>query len=193
MRARAVIFGGVIVLVVAAIVGVATLLGGSSDSGDSTNGQPPANPAFDSAPAPIKALHGDRNRLLGGGVPAFEKQLASLKGHPVVVNKWASWCGPCRGEFPILQKAAVQEAKNVAFVGVDSSDNEGDALRFMKTTPLPYPSFKDPDLHVARVFHGIGAFPTTVFYTADGKLNYIHQGSYQTLGDLLKDIKRYTS
>jgi thiol-disulfide isomerase/thioredoxin len=193
MRARAAIFVGAIVLIVAAIVGLATALSGGKDNGDSSNGQPPANPAFDSAPAPIKALHADRAKLLGGGVPAFEKQLTALKGHPVVVNKWASWCGPCRAEFPVMQKAAVQEAKNVAFVGVDSSDNDDDALKFMSKFPLPYPSFKDPDLHVAKVFHGIAAYPTTAFYSADGKLAYTHQGPYRSVGELVRDIKRYTS
>jgi cytochrome c biogenesis protein CcmG/thiol:disulfide interchange protein DsbE len=193
MRAKAAIFGGAVVLVVAAIVGLATVLSSGTDNSSSKGGQPPANPAFDAAPAPIKALHADRSRLLGGGVPAFEKQLTALKGHPVVVNKWASWCGPCRAEFPVFQKAAVQEAKRVAFVGVDSSDNDGDALTFLKKLPLPYPSFKDPDLHVAKTFHGIAAYPTTAFYSADGKLQYTHQGPYLSVGDLLRDIDRYAS
>ena len=193
MRARAAIFVGAIVLVVAGIVVLATVLGGGSDNGDSSGGRPPANPAFDTAPAPIKALHENRAELLGGGVPAFQKQLAALKGHPVVVNKWASWCGPCRGEFPFFQKVAVQKARTTAFVGVDSSDNDGDALKFMSKFPLPYPSFKDPDLHVAKVFHGVAAFPTTAFYTADGKLSYVHQGAYLHYEDLVRDIDRYTS
>jgi cytochrome c biogenesis protein CcmG/thiol:disulfide interchange protein DsbE len=193
MRARVAIFIGAIVLVVAVIVGLAVALGGSSEKGDSKGGIPPANPAFDSAPAPIRSLHADRSRLLGGGAPAFEKRVASLEGHPVVVNKWASWCGPCRGEFPVFQKAAVQEAKNIGFIGVDSTDNDADALKFLGNFPLPYPSYRDPDLKVAKTFNGIAAFPTTAFYDAKGKLQYTHQGPYKTVDDLLRDVRRYTS
>jgi thiol-disulfide isomerase/thioredoxin len=192
MRARALIFAGAVVLVVAGIVALATALGGSSGAGDSKGGQPPANPAFDSAPAPIRELHADRSRLLDGGAAGFERRLAGLKGHAVVVNKWASWCGPCRGEFPLFQQAAVQEAKRVAFIGVDSTDNDGDALKFLSKFPLPYPSYRDPDLKVAKVFNGVAAFPTTAFYDASGKLAYVHQGRYRHLEDLLRDIDRYT-
>jgi cytochrome c biogenesis protein CcmG/thiol:disulfide interchange protein DsbE len=192
MRVRALIFAGAVVLVVAGIVALAVVLGGGSETGDSKAGQPSANPAFESAPPAIRDLHAERSELLDGGASGFEKRIATLKGHPVVVNKWASWCGPCRGEFPVFQKAAVQEAKRVAFVGVDSTDNDGDALKFLSKFPLPYPSYRDPDLKVAKVFNGIAAFPTTAFYDANGKLQYTHQGPYRSVDDLVRDIDRYT-
>ena len=130
--------------------------------------------------------------LLGTPVPLPRRQLRALRGYPVVVNKWASWCGPCRAEFPVFQKASIQEAKRIAFLGVDSSDNDGDAGTFLSDFPLSYPSYRDPDLKVARVFHGVGAFPTTVFYDKNGKLAYTHQGPYQSVGDLVRDVRRYT-
>jgi thiol-disulfide isomerase/thioredoxin len=188
MRARAA------VLAVAALValgGIVLLTGGS----DSPDAQAPedaaAERAFRGAPAPLRGLYEQRNQLLDGGAEAFEKRIAELRGYPIVVNKWASWCGPCRAEFPVFQKAALQEARRIAFLGVDSSDNDDQARAFLSDFPLPYPSYKDPDLKVARVFNGVGAFPTTVFYDKRGKLAYVHQGPYDTVDELLSDARRY--
>jgi cytochrome c biogenesis protein CcmG/thiol:disulfide interchange protein DsbE len=108
------------------------------------------------------------------------------------VNKWASWCGPCRAEFPVFQKASKQAAKTTAFVGVDSTDNVDDANKFLGDFPLTYPSYKDPDLKVAREFNGVGAFPTTAFYDKRGKVAYVHQGPYHSPEELLRDVRRYT-
>ena len=152
-----------------------------------------ATRAYADAPAPLRSLFDDRNELLDGGPEAFERRIASLRGYPVVVNKWASWCGPCRAEFPVFQKAAIQEAERVAFIGVNSSDNDGDAKSFLGQFPLTFPSYRDPDLKVAKVFNGVGAFPTTAFYDRQGKVAYVHQGPYDSVEDLLGDMRKYTN
>jgi thiol-disulfide isomerase/thioredoxin len=189
MRSRA-LFLAVVALV--AVVGVVLLVGGSDSPKETAKEDPAAKRAFTAAPAPIRGLYGQRNQLLPGGTDAFKRRIAELRGYPVVVNKWASWCGPCRAEFPIFQKAAVQEAKRIAFVGVDSTDNDDDARTFLADFPLSYPSYVDPDLKVARVFNGVGAFPTTAFYDKQGKVAYIHQGPYKSVDDLVRDVRRYT-
>ena len=143
------------------------------------------------APAPLASLHRQANELLGGGAEAFEQRLTELKGYPVVVNKWASWCPPCRGEFPFFQRQALQRGKSVAFLGVDSNDNDADARKFLRVFPVSYPSYKDPDLAVAAVFKGVQAFPTTAFYDPKGKLAFVHQGGYASEKKLAEDIERY--
>jgi cytochrome c biogenesis protein CcmG/thiol:disulfide interchange protein DsbE len=143
------------------------------------------------APAPLAKLHAQGSRLLGGGPAAFKDRLAALKGHPVVVNKWASWCGPCRAEFPDFQKASVKYGKRVAFLGVDGNDNHGDATKFLKQYPIPYPSYEDPSGTIAQVLNATVAFPTTVFYDRDGKVAYLHQGQYLSGAKLEQDIERY--
>ena len=128
--------------------------------------------------------------LVDGGRPAFEAFVAKQRGKPVVVNKWASWCGPCRAEFPYFEHQA-RKRKGIVFVGVNSNDNDGDAADFLADNPVPYKSFRDPKLEVAAAFNGVQAFPTTAFYDSKGELAYTHPGGYQSEDQLAEDIDRY--
>src|SRR5690348_11195926 len=92
--------------------------------------------AFKGSPAPLAGLHTQANQLLGGGTPAFRARLAALHGHPVIVNLWASWCGPCRYEFPAYQKVAVDFGRRIAFLGVDEKDHNGPAGSFLEQFPV---------------------------------------------------------
>lgn len=175
-------------LALRALLALPILVGCGSDQPESR----PADPAkLEGAPAPLARLHAQANELLDGGADAFRRRLADLEGYPVVVNKWASWCPPCRAEFPYFQKLAVERAKTVAFIGVDSNDNDDDARRFLDEFPVPYPSYRDPSLKVAQVFKGGIAFPTTAFYDSEGKLAYVKQGGYLKEEDLVADVDRY--
>jgi cytochrome c biogenesis protein CcmG/thiol:disulfide interchange protein DsbE len=129
--------------------------------------------------------------LVEGGVPAFKAELEELRGRPVVVNKWASWCGPCRAEFPHLRRQALKRHGEVAFLGVNSNDNDGDAREFLAENPLPFRSFKDPELEIAAEIEAPQAFPATAFYRRDGRLEYVKQGYYATERQLAEDIERY--
>jgi cytochrome c biogenesis protein CcmG/thiol:disulfide interchange protein DsbE len=128
--------------------------------------------------------------LLDGGKTAFDAFIHKQRGTPVVVNKWASWCGPCRVEFPLLRKVAGHD-KDVVFIGVNSNDNDGNARRFLSQEPVPYKHFKDPKLEIAAEFHGVQAFPTTAFYDRKGELAFVHVGPYRSETDLTADIDRY--
>lgn len=143
------------------------------------------------SPPALASLHAQSGQLLGGGADAFKARLASLKGHPVVVNKWASWCGPCRTEFPYFQRLSAENGRRVGFLGVDSNDVDDAAKRFLKQYPVSYPSYSDASLDISRIFNATVAFPTTAFFDKQGKLAYLHQGVYQSEPDLRRDIKRY--
>jgi thiol-disulfide isomerase/thioredoxin len=143
------------------------------------------------APPALAALHAQANQLLDGGPDAFKARLKKLRGHPVVVNKWASWCGPCRAEFPHFQRQALKHGKRIAFIGVDGNDADSDAEEFLEKFPVTYPSYIDGDLKISQVFNGVQAFPSTAFYDSKGKLAYLHQGQYLDEAKLAADIKQY--
>jgi cytochrome c biogenesis protein CcmG/thiol:disulfide interchange protein DsbE len=143
------------------------------------------------APAPLAALHAQSSRLLGGGKDAFQQRLETLAGWPVVVNKWASWCGPCRAEFPVFQAVATEKGREIAFLGVNSGDKRPAAERFLRERPLPFPSYEDPDEAIARALRAPANYPMTVFLDARGRTAFIHAGGYTDAAELLADIDRY--
>ena len=165
--------------------------GGSADRESAAPSSAEVSRRLAGAPEPLARLHRQANEILPGGSQAFRDRLAALKGYPIVVNKWASWCGPCRAEFPDFQKAALKHGKDVAFIGVNSNDNRGDAEAFLKRFPVPYPSYEDPSNSIAAVFNAVAAFPTTAFYDRDGNLAFLHQGQYPNGEQLEIDIRRY--
>jgi len=131
------------------------------------------------------------NQILDGGLRAYEEQLGRLRGSPVVVNQWASWCGPCRFEFPFFRNLAVKYGGKVAFLGANSEDSRDAAETFLRGMPTPYPHYFDPDTEIARSFQGGRAWPTTAFYNAAGELTFTHQGVYEDEAALDADIKTY--
>jgi cytochrome c biogenesis protein CcmG, thiol:disulfide interchange protein DsbE len=171
-------------------VGIAAC-GGTGESGSQASKAPDYNRALAGAPKPLADLYAQGDRLLPGGTAAFERRLAALRGHPVVVNKWASWCGPCREELPFFQRLSAQMGKRVAFVGVDGNDSPAAARTFLGEFPLPYPSYTDPDESIAGLLGATVGFPATAFYDAGGTRVFVKQGQYATQADLAADIRRY--
>jgi cytochrome c biogenesis protein CcmG/thiol:disulfide interchange protein DsbE len=142
-------------------------------------------------PRPLRSLHAQSNMLLGGGEDAVRARLKGLRGLPVVINKWASWCSPCRAEFPIFQQVATDVGRRVAFLGLDAQDKAPAAKRFLAQRPLPYPSYEDPDQSIARSLEAPEVAPVTVFLDAKGHTAFIHSGQYTSPKQLSDDIDRY--
>jgi len=166
---------------------------GCGSSGGEETGSPPPNyaRALAGAPAPLAALHKQANELLPGGKDAYEKRIESLRGYPVVANIWASWCGPCRFEFPALQRLSARYGKQVAFIGVDSQDSDDAAATFLEEEPVPYPSYTDPGEDIADSLGASRGLPDTAFYDRAGNLCYLKQGPYSDDDELEADIRNY--
>ena len=169
------------------------LLGGFSGCGEDE--QPSAELNYQEelgdAPPPLAAVYDQPNELIDGGVNAYRDQLDELQGYPVIVNKWASWCGPCRFEFPSFQRLSARFGERVAFLGVNSDDSEDAAATFLEEYPVPYPSFNDPDQKIAEEMTATLGFPSTAFYDRDGELVYLKQGPYASDEEFVADIRRY--
>jgi cytochrome c biogenesis protein CcmG, thiol:disulfide interchange protein DsbE len=178
-------------LVVAGIVVLGLTQTGGQKKGPDKLSLAEMQRSLQGAPPPLAAVYRKGNTVVGGSTKAFQAQVGALRGYPVVVNKWASWCGPCREEFTIFQHVASTFGKRVAFLGVNANDHDAAARRFLASEALPYPSFSDGNLAISGKLGIVAIFPTTVFLDAQGKRQYIHQGYYTSTTALAADIRRY--
>jgi cytochrome c biogenesis protein CcmG, thiol:disulfide interchange protein DsbE len=144
------------------------------------------------SPAPLAALHAQANELLSGGLPALRARLLALRGRAVVVNKWASWCGPCRAEFGVFQRASTNLGREVAFIGIDSGDpSTAPAEKFLRSFPVSYPSYFDHSGAIGEAITDSSNVPVTVIYNGSGLHPFIHQGPYPSVAKLELDVRRY--
>jgi peroxiredoxin len=120
----------------------------------------------------------------GAPAPAFELNsnsgkpvsLADLKGQIVLVNFWASWCGPCRQEMPILEQLNHQyHNKGVALIGVNVEPDSAAATAWLKATPVTFPILYDVDSKVSKLYE-VQGMPNTVILDRKGVVRYIHRG-----------------
>ena len=162
-----------------------------SDGGDEADGADRAAAGFstEGLPEPLAANVERATEIVDEGTEALDAKLAELKGFPVVVNQWASWCVPCRTEFPFLRDSANQHRGEVAFLGIDMQDDRGAAETFLAELPVPYPHIWDPDGEAAGSLGGGVVFPTTFFIDEGGEVQFVFQGSYSTQDQLETDIE----
>lgn len=185
-----------VVLVVGAALGLGLRQATSDDDGstgsvEALTAQEVRDPAkLAGAPAPLAALHARAGTILPGSRKRLEQELDKVVGHPAVVNVWASWCAPCNEEAPIIQRVALDHAREVAFLGVDLRDSRSGAAKFLKRYPVTFPSVEDPDGEVYNALRLLGQ-PATAFYDAGGKRTYIHQGPYESVAAFDADVRRY--
>lgn len=145
----------------------------------------------ESAPPKLAGVYAAGGSLIEGGEDAYREQVEALAGYPIVINKWASWCGPCREEFPYFQQEAADRGDEIAFLGINANDSNDAAETFLRDHPVPYPSFSDPDEAIANEEGASPEFPSTIFYNADGEKTYVHRGLYTSRAELAADIDRY--
>jgi cytochrome c biogenesis protein CcmG, thiol:disulfide interchange protein DsbE len=146
----------------------------------------PALPDFEATGEPIELPA--EGSFPSVSLTEFEGILVGLRGQPVVVNIWASWCAPCRTEMPLLQDAADTYAGEAVILGLASKDDKVEAEKFLNELGLTYPNVFDSNGD-ARVALGLTAYPTTYVFGRDGEMRARVNGgiSEQRLASLIED------
>lgn len=104
-----------------------------------------------------------------------EMSLASLRGAVVMINFWASWCGPCRQEFPALDEIyRIYRPMGLEMVAINVESEPADAERFLGMRPVSFPILFDPDNRVSSSY-GVSAMPTTVLVDRKGHIRWQHR------------------
>jgi thiol-disulfide isomerase/thioredoxin len=111
-----------------------------------------------------------------GAPPPATLELAALKGHPVVLDFWATWCGPCQAESPIVNTIAQRyRDKGLVVVGVNTSDEDGLAAAFVKKKRLEFPMIYDEGSSIAKAY-GVSSLPTLIVVSKAGKIVAVRRG-----------------
>ncbi len=147
--------------------------------------------------------HAVRSPLVGRQAPPFQLveaggehrtiSLASLRGKPVVVNFWATWCQPCIQEHRVLYEGSQAFADQVQFIGIVYEDEEPRILDFLKRHGAGYPALVDEGGKTA-IAYGVGGVPETFFISADGTIVEKYNGplSPRALAQLVAKLKEGT-
>ena len=119
-------------------------------------------------------------------------RLSELKGQVVMINFWATWCGPCRQEMPLLQQLqAKYEPLGFTLLGINVESDSAVAQTWLKGVPVSFPILFDRGNEVAGRF-GVEGMPSTVFVDRAGNVRYVHRGykpgDEATYADMIRSL-----
>jgi peroxiredoxin len=138
-------------------LGLAILLAGGTASADISS----------DGPAPDFALKSDSGENL---------RLSEFRGEVVMINFWASWCGPCRQEMPLLDELYAQyQPMGFTILGVNVEEDSTKAKQMLGDAPVNFPVLFDNDSEVSKLYNVV-AMPSTVLVDRSGNVRYLHQG-----------------
>ncbi len=179
--------GKILLMGIALLVLLAVFVAGVRLWQSSGNALSNVKPVQVGAPAPDITL-----AQLENGAPGEKIALSSLRGHPVILNFWATWCVPCRAEFPAMDAKfrEYKDSKKLLVIGVDvGGEPAADIQRFIGETGVSFPVWLDSQDAANRVYH-IQALPTTFFIDRNGIVKDIKIGGPMTTDYLESELKQ---
>jgi peroxiredoxin len=141
---------------------------------------------------------GGQNSLVGKPAPDFQfggsdeqpVSLSDLQGSPVLLNFWATWCGPCRGEMPYLQQVWDEwQARGLVLLAIDIMESSSEVQSFMQSQGLFLPVLLDSDGAIAAKY-GIHAIPTTFFIDSSGVIQEVREGAFPSAAAIEKSLSQ---
>lgn len=122
------------------------------------------------------------------GLNGKSKKLSDFKGKPLIINVWASWCGPCRAEIGSLERLAqLYNGKEFNLIGISTDDYRNKAMAFIEQTEITFENFIDSKLYLENML-GANTIPLTIFVDADGRVLEKVRGSYNWDSPIAIDI-----
>jgi len=143
---------------------------------------------------------GGQNPLLGKPAPDFQfggqdeqpVSLSDLKGSPVLLNFWATWCGPCRGEMPYLQQIYEKwQTMGLVLLAINIGESSSDVEEFMQSQGLSLPVLLDGDGAIAAQY-GIEYIPATFFIDTEGIVQEVREGAFQSTAEIEESLLKLT-
>ncbi|WP_286926691.1 MULTISPECIES: TlpA family protein disulfide reductase [Lysinibacillus] len=145
-------------------------------------------------PSMIELANGSKKIVYDTKLMNFDKTLTTFekyKGKVLIVNFWASWCGPCQDEVPDLKAFYNQKGDNVELLAINATANDSynNVLKFLENYKLNFPIFLDGDGTLQKSFEVIN-YPTTFIFDAEGALKYTIKGqiNQQELKKIISEI-----
>jgi cytochrome c biogenesis protein CcmG, thiol:disulfide interchange protein DsbE len=155
------------VAVVAAAVGALIVVGVVLRAGGGSN-----RVGVDAGGLAVRQMSSKAPDVGGQGLDGQEHAIADARGHVLVVNVWATWCGPCQDELPtIVRTAHTYAGRGVRFLGLDYADDSAQAREWVRSYGMPYPSISDPSGRFADDLGFVG-LPDTYIVDRTGTIRY---------------------
>lgn len=183
--------GGALVIALAALAAVGVGLyiltsGGGDDGGGAVFGGTPVSALLGYTPEPDTGVLEPRRPKVGEVAPDFAlrdvrepavvRKLSDYRGKAVVLNWFATWCGPCKDEIPAFQAAQDALGEQVVFLGVDFAEDRDQVVAFLNGLASTYPALLDSNAAVADHYRVGPGLPVTFFIDRDGILRAIRPG-----------------
>lgn len=119
------------------------------------------------------------------------RDLRRLAGRPMLINFWASWCGPCKVELPLLAQAHREWGDRVAFLGIDAQDASAEAWKSLTAAGVDYPQLEDPEGRTRAAFGWTSGLPLTVFVDARGRMVGTERMAFRTYPEVTAALRRH--